>query len=143
MQPGQGRVPAATFCRPTSSNKQSGSTGGLTLDVGAAGFERDAAAAGFAADTAAGFAPAAGLAAGAFAGGCAAVGLAGAFAPVVEPPGIFSGCWQFGHLTVLPASSSLAANALPQAHCTLIGINALGSGREKKRVPTVHFAPRR
>jgi hypothetical protein len=33
-------------------------------------------------------------------------------------------------LTVLPAKSSLAANALPQAHCTLIGIGA-GEYREK------------
>ena len=30
--------------------------------------------------------------------------------------GIASGCWHLGHLTVRPASSSLAANAAPQAH---------------------------
>src|SRR5205823_11614012 len=82
--------------------------GAAARGAAAAGFD----AAGFAGDGAeAGF-TAAGFAAAGFAGGAAAA----------EPPGIFSGCWQAGHLTVLPANSSFAANALPQAHCTLIGM---------------------
>src|SRR5262245_22051605 len=108
VQPGHGLVSGAAACRPISSNKSPAPAAGagVAAFAGAAGFV----AAGFDADGAA-----AGFAAAGFAAGAAAA----------EPPGIFSGFWHAGHLTVLPANSSLAANALPQAHCTLIGI---GSG---------------
>src|SRR5581483_5875684 len=109
VQPGHGRVSGAAACSPISSNKSSAPP--LAAGAGA----RLAAPPVFAA---AGFA--AGAAAGLLGAGFAAAGLAAAGVP--PPPGIFSGFWQAGHLTVLPASSSLAANALPQAHCTLIGI---------------------
>jgi hypothetical protein len=72
-------------------------------------------AAGFAACGAAGleavFAAAlAGPAAGLAAAGCfGAADLAGAAAG----PGIFSGCWQLGHFTALPASSSFAEKLFP------------------------------
>src|SRR5437868_10594247 len=102
VQPGQGRVPSTAGARPSSSYRS-------LVDEGAA-----AAACLAAAGLAAVFAEA-GLAAAAaaFAGGAG-----------VAPPGIFSGFWQPGHLTVLPASSSLAAKALPQAHWTLMGMSA-------------------
>src|SRR5436305_609154 len=101
VQPGHGRVSDAAACSPISSNRSPAPAAGAgaAARAGAAGFAPEGAAAGLAA---------AGLAA----------GIAAA-----EPPGIFSGCWQAGHLTVLPANSSFAANALPQAHCTLIGMS--------------------
>src|SRR5438067_6111666 len=118
VQPGHGRVSGAAACRPISSNKSpapvtgAGAAGRAAAPpgFGAAGFEDDPGAAGL---------TVAGLAAGAAAAG---------------PPGIFSGCWQAGHLTVLPANSSFAANALPQAHCTLIGMERV-ENREKSAKP--------
>src|SRR5262245_4746193 len=107
VQPGQGRVSGAAACSPISSK----TSPPLANGAGAAG--REGAALGFAA---AGFAP------GGAAAGFAAAGLVAGVA-AAEPPGIFSGFWQPGHLTVLPANSSFAANALPQAHCTLIGMD--------------------
>src|SRR6476646_8829085 len=88
VQPGQGRVSGAAACRPISPNKSPAPAAGAGAEgrVGApAGFD----AAGFAGDTAAAGLAAAGLAAG---------------AAVAPPPGILSGCWQAGHLTVLPAN---------------------------------------
>ena len=97
-------MPAATACRPTSSYKS------WSEVVAGADFE-----------AALGEAAAAGLE-----GAClVAAGLAcaaGAVPPDAVPPGILTGFWQPGHFTVLPASSSLAAKALPQVHCTLIGM---------------------
>src|SRR5436853_7680010 len=95
VQPGHGRVSGAAACRPISSNKSPAPVTG----AGAAG--RAAAPPGFGAAGFAGEAGAAGLAA----AGLAVAGLA-AGAAAAGPPGIFSGCWQAGHLTVLPANSS-------------------------------------
>src|SRR4051812_49085595 len=92
VHPGHGVVSGAAACRPISSYK--------SPVVPAAG----AAAAGLAG---------AALAAGLGAAGLGAPGLGAALpaGAADEPPGIFSGCWQAGHLTVLPANSSLAAKA--------------------------------
>src|SRR5689334_23157376 len=88
VQPGQGTVSGAAACKPISSNKSP-----APPVVGAA---------------------AAGLGAAGLVAACAA-GFAAGLAAAAGEPGIFSGFWQAGHLTVLPASSSLAANDLPHA----------------------------
>jgi hypothetical protein len=103
VQPGQGRVPATAACRPISSNRLSalatGTTAACSSGIGLAliGF----AAAGLAA---------AALGAALAGGPLAAAPLAGAAAPIVI------GSLHLGHLTVLPANSSLAAKAAPQEH---------------------------
>src|SRR5438270_12877473 len=106
VHPGQGRAPASCGCRPISWNKSSLRTGAGDAAAGlAAGAGREGEAAFWLAAALAGFAAAA-------AAPCGAA--------------IFSGCLHFGHLTVLPANSSLAANAAPQAHSTLMGIIRFG-----------------
>ena len=130
VHPGQGRVSAAGACRPTSSNKSA-----PPRAAGAAGAGRDGAA------PVAGLAGAGFDAAGFAATGFAAAALSEALAGPGTPPGIFSGFWQPGHLTVLPANSSLAANAFPQAHCTLIGMRRRQITR-KSRASKIHFASR-
>src|SRR3954447_24928732 len=88
LQPGQGRVSGAAACRPISSNASA------ALAVGAGAAERGAAPGAFGAA--------------AFAAGCATPGLAiagfTAGTAAAGPAGIFSGCWQAGHLTALPAN---------------------------------------
>ncbi|HZL89741.1 MAG TPA: hypothetical protein VFB96_15355 [Pirellulaceae bacterium] len=96
-QPGQGVVPVGAEESPTSSNRP---------------------ADGWAGDGAAG---AAGAGVGA---GCCGIGAVIAEAMLLAAPcaGIDSGRLHLGHLTVRPASSSLAAKLCPQAQVTLIGI---------------------
>ena len=54
--------------------------------------------------------------------GAALAGAAAGWATAAAAPGIRSGCLQLGHLTALPASSSLAAKLFPHWQVTLIGI---------------------
>jgi hypothetical protein len=53
-------------------------------------------------------------------------------------PGIFNGWEHFGHLTVLPASSSLAANFCPQLHVTTIDIFGLRFNQDYHAARPLH-----